>query len=1224
MSLPILQPHLIVGLEPTIRGNIHYLSDDDIVYPVGCVVAVHNINTKKQRYIKLSEKGKNLTHLLVSPNKKLIAIAETTDKLPVITLWDPALFRKKKTINLPQDKDIVCSRYACMEFTYDSKFMVCVTAEPDWTLYVFKCDKGKLESFARANNLNGTGTVVQVACNPNDVNQIAVCGDQVLRCLGCVDFTWRQFGYNKLDPCHYTSCCWLSQDRLIVGSYRGKIMILETGEIRGVFHASDLPLINMKLKEEEEADLPVNPSLYDVFGVGDDETECWEIRCIVNISRGFLMGYLNGKVHFYEKENSNKYRKRGIFRIPDRTVRREYEEEPEVITTVNTIAINPSQDRILVTCREMQLWSERLFVHDKFTGPEVDLVDFGYSVHLGNIGGLSVCRWKPIVLSIGCQDRSVKIWNYETYDVELVQIFEDDIYSVSLHPTGLYTVIGFSDKLRFMTIMIDEIVLTKEFSIRNCEMTRFSHMGHLFAAANGTVIQIYSAVTFELMYMLKGHNGKITGLAWSNDDTILASCGFEGAVYLWDVVKSTRIHETVIKSVQSRGIQLSRDGKNAFVVGHDGHVREYFSSNVQRDVVIPPGAPLDAIVLSALDNMMFVTGNNGVVYVVKMPLLEKADVVEYNMHNKTISKMVLSCDDKYLITASTEGILTFWKLLNTEDKAIKLDLISSSEILISKQILEDKMMQIRNLQIRMKELETEHSYQIRQTDALAASRLKDVHKEYCNAIEELKLKNEQMEAEHIQEINNINAQISQMKSNHELVLQKLEATYNEKLIAEYEKFVSYENKMNRMLADVNMRYTELQKAKDESEAAITEDYEIKLQEAKLLYDELMETNKTERQDHEIIKQQIEDDADREIYELKESHTKELKEEQDINVRLRSEISVVKKKYLLSQKEVEDLKHKVFTMENEHIKFKNFIYELEKEIIDSKKEIQERDQTIEEKEKRIFTLKSKNQELEKFKFILDFKIKELKSQIEPKERIITEQNVQINEMVRELENLQKVILGLDLQLGELKEKLAASSNEVRKEIDKNRRMKKSLQDIRVDIHHASGYIQNVPMLQKSVKDMYHKYNADKDFEATQKEDTEAKNEFLRQRDFLERTVATLHEQATKNTSLLSYDKVRLVDENAALLEETNQLRKNLVSEVTLNRKLNSLIGMSRVTPQQAQQKVNFATATNKDIHKQYTEQLEQNAYSLDAMQQENLRLVNKIIEKSQGKSHPKEK
>lgn len=42
-------------------------------------------------------------------------------------------------------------------------------------------------------------------------------------------------------------------------------------------------------------------------------------------------------------------------------------------------------------------------------------------------------------------------------------------------------------------------------------------------------------------------------------------------------------------------------------------------------------------------------------------------------------------------------------------------------------------------------------------------------------------------------------------------------------------------------------------------------------------------------------------------------------------------------------------------------------------------------------------------------------------------------------------------------------------------------------------------------------MYHKYNADKDFALTQAEDFEAKNEFLRQRDFLERTVRSLQKQ-----------------------------------------------------------------------------------------------------------------
>lgn len=68
----------------------------------------------------------------------------------------------------------------------------------------------------------------------------------------------------------------------------------------------------------------------------------------------------------------------------------------------------------------------------------------------------------------GYRDRSIKIWNYETEEVELVQTFEDDIYSVALHPTGLYAAVGFSDKLRFMTIMIDDIITTKEFNIRTC------------------------------------------------------------------------------------------------------------------------------------------------------------------------------------------------------------------------------------------------------------------------------------------------------------------------------------------------------------------------------------------------------------------------------------------------------------------------------------------------------------------------------------------------------------------------------------------------------------------------------------------------------------------------------------------------------------------------------------------------------------------------------------
>lgn len=221
-------------------------------------------------------------------------------------------------------------------------------------------------------------------------------------------------------------------------------------------------------------------------------------------------------------------------------------------------------------------------------------------------------------------------------------------------------------------------------------------------------------------------------------------------------------------------------------------------------------------------------------------------------------------------------------------------------------------------------------------------------------------------------------------------------------------------------------------------------------------------------EHELIKQQIEEDADREIFELKTTHENRLKEEEEANFRLKAEAGTAKKKLQASYKEIDELRLKVSLLITEHVKFKGIIVGLEKDIVDLKKEILERDSTIQDKEKRIFELKHNNQELQKFKFILEFKIKELNAQIEPRDRQIREQIAQINEMVNELENLQKIIATLELQLTELKEKLQATHSEVKREVLKYRAAKATLKTIRTDIHDASNKIQNIPQLVKSVK------------------------------------------------------------------------------------------------------------------------------------------------------------
>lgn len=52
--------------------------------------------------------------------------------------------------------------------------------------------------------------------------------------------------------------------------------------------------------------------------------------------------------------------------------------------------------------------------------------------------------------------------------LEAYKEFQEECYSIALHPSGLYILVGFSDKLRLMNLLIDDIRSFKEFTIRGC------------------------------------------------------------------------------------------------------------------------------------------------------------------------------------------------------------------------------------------------------------------------------------------------------------------------------------------------------------------------------------------------------------------------------------------------------------------------------------------------------------------------------------------------------------------------------------------------------------------------------------------------------------------------------------------------------------------------------------------------------------------------------------
>jgi WD40 repeat protein len=194
----------------------------------------------------------------------------------------------------------------------------------------------------------------------------------------------------------------------------------------------------------------------------------------------------------------------------------------------------------------------------------------------------------------------------------------------SFHVSGLCVLVGFSDKLRLMNLLIDDIRPYKELAIRACREVRFSHGGQMFAAVNGNTIQVYSTHSCDNIGNLRGHNNKaraaprrpqiiaparrqrqrtqrararrralarplpsdrrcplalvaaaqVRSLCWTPDDTKLISCGLDGAVYEWAIKDFKRLSENVLKSCAYTSVACTADARVLFAVGTDRKLKE--------------------------------------------------------------------------------------------------------------------------------------------------------------------------------------------------------------------------------------------------------------------------------------------------------------------------------------------------------------------------------------------------------------------------------------------------------------------------------------------------------------------------------------------------------------------------------------------------------------------------------------------------------------------------
>ncbi|KAF9421540.1 hypothetical protein HW555_002473, partial [Spodoptera exigua] len=1220
-SPPNISARIFYGLSTDIQYNAHYLTESEILYPAGGVIVIHNHLQKKQKFIRLQDKHKPIKSLVLAPNRRWLALNEIAEEgqKPIITIYDLTTYKRRKILTVPFENS-QAREFACVQFTHDSKYLVAITGEPDWYLYYYNWDKGKVESHAKAQNPSGQGIVSSVQCNPTDATLVVITGPYTFRIMNVSETVWRQWGWCKAENINITSCMWLTPDRILFGTDKGMIMMVENGELRQncVFRASEVMEMSLKkveAEQDQQEDRMSTSSKQDSASDDNDEGESYPVTCLVNFAKGFVFACGPGYVHMFEKETLHHWRKRNVFRISKKSYKHTRENPLwSKLDDIQHIAIDPNQETLLITTLRKQLYYVKLFGQHMLQNPEISFTELGPAMHYGRINSLSMCAWKPIFMTSGEMDKSIRIWNYMTDDVEMIKLYQEEIHCVSLHPTGLFAIVGFSDKLRFMVVLIDDFEVMREFPIRNCKQAKFSTNGQMFAAVNGQVIQVFSSVSFMNVFNLKGHNGRITCLAWSANDLTMISCGTEGAVYEWSMVTGQRVGEVILKTNQFYACAVNGNGKTIYGVGSDGEIKEIGANTIRRNMGLI-GAPLDTVILSRSDLMLFISGGLGGITSIQLPLLDKPIFNEFHMHNKKVTCIALSYDDQTLVSVAEDASICVWRLTNADGRAIALDkdFAYSKEILISKRDLQEKINNINLLSTRMNELETEHTYQLRQAEATQAEKLKEVHEGYCAAIEELKEKNEQMENEHTHEIGMIQQDIAKLRSGHERTLQALEADFNVRLIGEYDRYQSLEDKTARMRKDYEQRLEELAESKRLALREMNKMFEAKLEEKELMLQELQEQADMEKKEHETIKTSIEEDADREIIEIRTAYEVQLKEEKDANVRLKGETGLMKKKLISANKDIDEFKHQILQLKAEHKQFQEVISTLERDVADLKKEIGERDNSIQDKEKRIYDLKRKKQELEKYKFVLNFKITELKNQIDPLEREIKAKKVRILELEVSLESLLKRKAIRELKIQQLNEKLGSAKKDFMAEAERNLTLKNTLKKIKIDLHNMTAEFQDPTKLKLAVKTLFQKYVEDIDFVRSRIADDEAVREFNRQRDHLEKQVAGLKQQLTKALGGSKSDIGKIMDENCTLLTEINNLRTELKTTRTRCFQMESILGLSAryIPPATARAKLKQVTEDREKLDEEFKQKIEEKEGVITALKQENERLLDKV-------------
>nr|XP_030134824.1 cilia- and flagella-associated protein 57 isoform X1 [Taeniopygia guttata] len=1082
MAGAAVRPVAVFGCRPRVAGGVCFLEERVVLHAAGAGCLRLHLEHKWHNFIPGTEKSRGVQALAVSPDRRFVALSEAAGEQPVLAVYELTAERARRRKVLAAE-ELPARQAVSLAFSPDCRLLAAASAPPEGHLSCWLWEKQQL--LAAVLLPAAGGGPCQVSFNPQDNTQVCITGNGFFKLFKYSEGYLKQMNLQRGQPENYLCHTWLSKEEVICGTDTGKLSLFETGELHW-----EKSLEYRKTPRNQEEDTTEEYESGLAFEDNDlQQHSLPQISAVAAYSKGFACSPSPGVVLLFEKTGENEvYEERQEVWLPQD----QFSTEPKKSSRqdITCICFSPSEEIMVVSTNKNQLYMFTMF-STKLIREKISYFAYmNFPLHSNSITGLDMCIWKPILATCSL-DRSVRIWNYKTNTLQLCKEYQEEAYTVSLHPTGLFCLIGFSDKLRFVSLLYEDMHVLKEFAVKKCRECSFSNGGHLFAAVYGNVIQIYSSITFENVTNLKGHTGEVHAIKWSADDTKFVSCDTHGAVYEWNLSTGKKESECVLKTCMYSSISLTYDAKIIFAVGSDQTLKEISESSIQHEV---PAYDVvyTTVAVSRSGRVIFVGTSLGTIRAMKYPLTLKKDFSEYQAHAGAVTK--------------SQAIL--------------------------------------DLQICVRDLKTESDYELRLKDMYCEGKIKALEDNFAQEIDSLKTKHQILQEEKEKQQLQYEVQLSELMDKQAREVQRLESDSSQKLSMENEKYQELQVKSQKMEEEYEKQLHKLEESKIRAVAELKEHYEKKLKHKSVLLEEAKESIRKQIEAHEEMEKQIYEDGDKEILELKDKYEKQLLEEKESNMQLKGEIGVMNKRLNSLQKELKDRNRDIEEMRLEQQKLQDIIKSLEKDILVLKTDVKERTETILEKEKHVYDLKMKNQELENFKFVLSYRIEEFKKQIESRENDIETMKKQISEMEEQLEQFRKESVGLKLTITQLQQKQKATAGEVHREMEKKQNMETLIKRFKADLLNCVRFINDSKKMKAGIHELYTKYVHQPGMVEAQAEDADLQQQYKKQQEYNERNLAVLRKKGMKDKEMHHTAYMRIMQENMSLIKEINDLRQEL--------------------------------------------------------------------------------